>query len=227
MAPLGPKKLGSLRSFLVRRGGNLRRYLVGPLSIEWGGVLGLGCGQARLGMEDADWRSTLPTGGARHVAVFRQIQLIKWELPNRFTSMYQRRCAGKLVDSNARWLGCFFPEDSQVRNLVFLMLLSQHRMDGHVFRYSQANSIGICACTLHALRNLLQHYTCVSSFRRVWWERKTVRTLMVLELKTFPNPGTDPAKNDQIEPTATLESVGSRGSSRQFETNHRTSRATA
>jgi len=34
---------------------------------------------------------------------------IKWELPSRFTSSYRRRCAGKLVDSNARWLGCFFP----------------------------------------------------------------------------------------------------------------------
>ena len=70
------------------------------------------------------------------------------------------------------------------------MLLSQHRMDGHIFRYSQAVSIGICACTLHALRNLLQHYTRVSSFLGVWQERKTIRTLKVLELKIFQNPGT-------------------------------------
>ena len=77
----------------------------------------------------------------------------------------------------------FFPEDSQVRNLVFLILLSQYRMDGHVFRYSQANSIGIRACTLHALRNLFQHYTRVSSFWRCWRREEMFKVLNTQELK--------------------------------------------
>ncbi len=50
-------------------------------------------------------------------------------------------------------------------------------MDGLIFRYSQANSIGIRACTLHALRNLVQPYTPVSSFQGVWRGLETAKLL--------------------------------------------------
>jgi len=115
--PLGPKKLGLFRSFLVRPDGRLRGIEPVPFPsrrysrcIAWGGFW-------------ACWRPVpvgdgkTPTGGRRCPPEARAtlqcfvkfFQSIKWELPSRFTPVYRRRCAGKLVDSNARWLGCFFP----------------------------------------------------------------------------------------------------------------------
>ncbi len=50
-------------------------------------------------------------------------------------------------------------------------------MDGHIFRYSQTISVGICTCTLHGIRNLVQHYTRVSSFQGVWWRPEKAKLL--------------------------------------------------
>ena len=75
-------------------------------TFSWGGVAWVG-----------PWGGKTPTGGRRcppearaTLRCFVKFDQKKWELPRRFTSVYRRRCAGKLVDSNAGLLGCFFPQ---------------------------------------------------------------------------------------------------------------------
>ena len=88
------------------------------------------------------WMSRLlagktPTGGRRcppearatlhyfrWLSVFRQIQSSKMGDPKSLYLGVPATLCGQSVSSNAGLLGCFFPEGSQVPNLVFLMSLS-------------------------------------------------------------------------------------------------------
>ena len=72
-------------------------------------------------------------------------------------------------------------------------------MDGLIFRLSQANSIGIRACTLHALRNLFQHYTSVSSFSGVLLGLKLAKLLNLQVEKIFENPGTAKKRRPEVD----------------------------
>ena len=83
---------------------------------------------------DGTWESKM-AGFGRFWPVFLRIPKTKTRSSSRAHPSVPATLCGERY-SNAGLLGCFFPEDSQDRNLVFVDPLSRSRMGGHFIRYS-------------------------------------------------------------------------------------------
>ena len=137
--------------------------------------------RATEGLRRADENRRLSVGRKQVVvglvtACFSPRQEDKWELPRRLPLWYRLRCEGKLFPSTQGSWVVRVREHSPDRNFALLTPLSRSRVDNSFFR-CVAITIGIRACTLHALRHLLPPYGVVSSWEGVRDKFVTLRRL--------------------------------------------------